>query len=276
MFVVLLFTFACEKSDDAIEESNALVLPPYESMAIDLEIFQDDASTSKVLAQNLKSNEANGNWLFSKIVVGVWNIAVFKTLAVPVTAFRLAFNHTPVSVGDNTWEWNYSVDGFTAEYTARLTGEVTGEEVLWKMYLTKVGIEGFEEFLWFTGSSAMDGNSGSWVLNESPLKPEPIINIDWQRESDEIGKIKYTWVRELNEKEQEDPYKDSTLEYGKQEGEFDAYIDTYVYDTELMGYSDVRIEWNTTSFEGRVMSYNYFEDEMWHCWDSEGADTSCE
>ena len=276
ILLILVLFVGCDKSDDTTENTNALVLPPFESMIMDLDVFQDNSGTNKSTDLFIANKEPNGNWFFSKIVVGVWNVAVFNTLAIPVSAFRLAFDNKPDNIGDNTWQWSYDVDGFTSQYTARLTGEVTGEEVLWKMYITKDGIEGFDEFLWFSGSSAMDGNSGNWLLNESPEKPEAILKIEWQREAEEVGKIKYTWVRVLDEEEKEDKFKDSSLEYGLQEGSLDAYINAYIYDANLMDYSDVRIEWSRETYEGRVRSFNYFENEDWHCWNNQGEDISCE
>ncbi len=278
MFLVfaLVFTTSCENSDEGTDEANNLALPLYETMVIDFSDFSDDSNSGKSAALVYDNKAPNGNWFFSRIVVGVWNSALFTTLAVPVASFKSAFAHSPEELGDNKWQWTYSVDGFTSEYTARLTGEVTGEEVLWEMYITKIGIGAFEEFLWFSGSSAMDGNSGYWLLNESAERPEAMLRIDWERSNDEIGNIRYTWVRELDEQENDDMFKDSYLEYGLQDGDFDAYFKAYAYDSNKQDFSDIRIEWSRDTFVGRVMAFDYFEDEDWHCWDSIGDDVQCE
>ena len=278
MFLVftLVFTASCDNSDDGTDEANNLALPLYESMVIDFSDFTDDSNSGKSTALVYDNKAPNGNWFFSRIVVGVWNSALFTTLAVPVASFKSAFAHTPEELGDNKWQWTYSVDGFTSEYTARLTGQVTGEEVLWEMYITKVGIGAFEEFLWFSGSSAMDGNSGYWLLNENAERPEAMLRIDWERLNDEIGNIRYTWVRELDEQENDDMFKDSYLEYGLQDGDLDAYFNAYAYDSNKQDFSDVRIEWSRETFVGRVRAFDYFEDEVWHCWDGNGDDVQCE
>lgn len=272
----LVFAASCDNSDDGTDEANNLALPPYESMVIDFSDFTDDSNSGKSASLVYDNKAPNGNWFFSRIVVGVWNSALFTTLAVPVASFKSAFAHTPEELGDNKWQWTYSVDGFTSEYTARLTGQVTGEEVLWEMYITKVGIGAFEEFLWFSGSSAMDGNSGYWLLNESAERPEAMLRIDWERSNDEIGNIRYTWVREMDEQENDDMFKDSYLEYGLQDGDLDAYFNAHAYDSNKQDFSDVRIEWSRETFVGRVRAFDYFEDEVWHCWDSNGDDVQCE
>ena len=270
---LLVFQLSCEKSDDTDPGSQALELPPFETMAFDFEDFTANPQSGK---STVLKSAPNGNWVFSRLVVGVWNTAVFTTLAVPVSSFQAAFAHDPEVIGDLKWQWSYSVDGFTSEYTARLTGEIDGDNVVWEMYVTKTGIDPFEEFLWFTGVSDLEGNSGHWLLNESPDRPNPMIRIDWERSGEEVGSIRYTWVREFDANENDDIFRDSYLEYGLQEGDYDAYIDAYGYDEQYEVFSTVRIEWSRSDYFGRVRAPLYFQDEEWHCWDATGEDSLCE
>ena len=276
LMVMTLFTLSCEKSDTPSEQSLSPQLPPAETMAIDFEAFDESGTSGKSSITSIDEKAPNGNWVFSRVVVGVWSTALYSTLSVPVTAFHAAFSQTPEMISEDTWQWSYSVEGFTSEYTARLTGQLTAEAVLWNMYITKTGIEGYDEFLWFTGSSSLDGNSGFWILNQGPERQDPMLRIDWERAGEEIGSIRYTWVRELNDQGNDDLFRNSYLEYGLQDAYFDAYFDAYVYDVNLQGFAEVEIEWSRETFEGRVRSFAYFEDEMWHCWDSNGDDVACE
>lgn len=273
MVAVLVFSASCEKSDDN-QDSDALTLPSYETMAVDFSDFLDDSSNSGKMAS--ATAKVGNNWSYPRIVVGIWNIALFTKLAVPVASFKSAFAYKPENIGDNKWQWSYTVDGFSSQYKARLTGELSGEVVIWEMYVTKIGVEGFDEFLWFSGESNKDGSGGYWILNESPERPVKMLRIDWERTNDEIGTIRYTWVRELNEEETDDPFKDSYLEYGLQEGDYNVYYNLHVYDENMEAFVDVNIEWSNTDFNGRVMAASYFEDDAWHCWDSNGEDVSCE
>ncbi len=272
---VMVINVSCDKSDDDDKQVNdALQLPPYESMAVDFSDFLDDSSNSGKL--NSTTAKVGGNWLYPRLVVGIWNTALFTNLAVPVASFKGAFAHKAELIGENTWQWSYTVDGFASEYTAELTGELTGEEVVWKMYVTKAGVGAFDEFLWFSGVSDLDGNSGEWALYQSPERPKRMINIEWSRENDEIGSIRYSWVRELNDEDSDDLFMGSYLEYGLQEGDNDVYYNIHVYDLQWEDFVDVNIEWNSTDFNGRVMAPTHFEDELWHCWDSTGEDVDCE
>ena len=272
---VLILNFSCDNSDEDNDvNADALVLPPYESMAVDFGDFLDDSSTAdKQTASTAKIGE---NWLYPRLVVGFWNTALFTNLAVPIASFKSAFSHESEFIGDNTWQWVYTVDGFASEYTARLTGELTSDGVIWEMYVSKAGTAPFNEFLWFSGVSALDGNSGEWTLNQNVEAPTPIINIKWSRENDEIGSIKYTWVRELDEDGGDDLFYGSYLEYGLQEGDYNVFYDVHIYDSEYEDFIDVDIEWSRSEFYGRVMAPSYFENEAWHCWDSTGADVVCE
>ncbi len=269
---VMVFSVSCEKTDENDTNSNALVLPPYESMVIDFSDFLDDSNSAKTAS----TAKIGGNWLYPRLAIGFWNTALLTKLAIPIASFKSAFAHDAEFLGENTWQWTYAVDGFTSEYTARLTGQLTSEEVIWKMYVTKVGIEGFEEFSWFSGVSDLNAMSGEWTLYQSPEHPNRILNIEWSRESDDVGSIKYTWVRELNDDQNEDLFRNSYLEYGLQEGDYDVFYDIHVFDLQMEKFVDVDIEWNSTAFIGRVMAPSHFEDEMWHCWNSSGEDVACE
>ena len=271
--LALTFMVSCEKSNDSTE-TDAVILPPYESMAIDFDDFLDNSSNSGKTVTT--TNKVGNNWLYPRIVVGIWNTALFTNLAVPIASFKSAFSHEALSLGDQKWQWSYTVDGFTSQYVARLTGELSGDVVIWEMYVTKTGIGAFEEFLWFSGESQKDGTKGHWVFNESVERPNKMLRIDWERESDEIGSIKYSWVRELNEEESDDLFKGSYLEYGLQESDYNVFYNIHAYDENMEAFVDVNIEWSNSNFNGRVMAPSYFEDEAWHCWDSNGDDIACE
>lgn len=268
---IILFFVSCDNTGDTIENGK-IELPPYESMVVDFSDFMNDSNSGK----SASASKVGGNWLYSRIVVGVWNTALFTTLAVPVASFKSAFAHKPEYLGDNKWQWLYTVDGFTGQYSARLTGELADGEVLWNMHLTRTGIGSFEEFLWFTGASASDGTSGHWILNQSAEFPDPMLRIDWEVENEEIGNIKYTWVRELDDENNTDLFKNSYLEYGLQEGDYNVFYNIHAYSADMEDFVDVNIKWNKTAYNGRVQAPSYFNDELWHCWDTSGDDVTCE
>ncbi len=262
--LLLLVIISCTKEENP---QVAPVLPPAETMAIDFSKFGMVEKSAAML---------RSNWLLAAKTVGVWNVIIGTTFAVPVAAFKKAIDHEPESTGNSTWQWQYTVDGFTSQYTARLTGKLEAAQVKWEMYISKEGVDSFDEFLWFEGTSNLDGKNGQWVLYHSAAYPEKTVQIDWKKEDVEVGEIKYTYVRELNNQGENDSLNGSTLTYGLQDSYFDIYVNLHTYDIQAQSFADTNIEWNRTEYSGRVKSEKYFADTIWHCWDSQGYNVVCE
>ncbi len=247
MGLAMTFT-SCEKTPDAMD------LPPKESLSIALDVFPSDGS-------NQKSADAfAGNWLYSAGNVLVWNVVLAANVAIPVFAYAEAFNNTPVYLGDDTWEWAYSVTTGGATYVASLIGErENNEEFTMKMYLTKSGVEGFDSFLWFSGLIRYDHTAANWNMNLNPSDPDPFMDIAYHKDFEAgTADIRYTCVDAMN-----DLY-EGFIEYGVDpEFDYDAYY------TISRSVDDVTyIEWNTISAAGRVADELHFGDDLWHYWDA--------
>jgi hypothetical protein len=259
-----LVLFGCNEEETQFNEAPAI--PPVETMVIDF----------GSMANNTKSATfERTNWIYSATTVGAWNVIIGTTFAVPVAAFRAAINSQHTVIDNVTWQWEYEVEGFTSQYLARLVGKLQSDEIKWEMYITKKGINGFDEFLWFEGTSKTDGKSGRWELYHSNVFPEKTILIDWKRENETVGEIMYTYVREKNDQREKDNFNGSTLTYGLQEGEFDIYVYVHAWDTQINQFNDTFIEWSRSAYNGHVKSENFFNDNNWHCWDSQGNDVVC-
>ena len=264
--VVLLW--GCEKKGDPP------VLPSVETMKIDFSNFSIDSKSAG--SEIINKGVENSNWTFAATVAAVWNTILIYNIAVPVAAFNLAVEHKPAYLSDKKWEWRYSVSSVGATYNARLTGQIRENDVKWEMYIEREGVGGFGEFLWFEGTSGLDGKSGQWILNHSSQFPEPMLQIDWTWDGEKIGSIKYSYIRELNNDRNTDLFKNSYIEYGLTDNTLDAYYDVHFYESLILeDFVDVNIEWSTTGYNGRVKAYYHYQDENWHCWDGNGNDTEC-
>ena len=268
--ILLLLAIAGCKDDE--NQDQAPVLPPYESMVIDFGELANETKSASIV----NSEVTHVNWTYSAVSVGLWNVIIGTTFAVPVAAFKNAINHTPQRIDDSSWQWTYTVDGFTSQYTARLVGILQSGQVKWEMYVTKTGINAFDEFMWFEGTSQLDGMSGQWILYHSPTFPEEVVQIDWEKSGEEIGQVKYTYVRELNDNREPANFKNSYLIYGLQDETFDAFVTIHAFNEQSASFADSQIEWSRSDYSGRVMAEHFFSDSEWHCWDSSGADTICE
>jgi hypothetical protein len=264
IFAASLLT-SCKK-----DKGNPPTLPPSESMAID---FSNFSTGTKSGVADLPKGVNEINWDYAALMASYWKTVIAGTLAIPVTAFKLAVNQTPTYLSDKTWQWSYSVTGLTASYTARLTGQTRSSDVLWNMYISKTGTGSFTDFLWFTGTSKLDGKGGQWVLNYSPAFNEPLLQIDWTGSGTDVEYVKYTYVRALNDARTADPFKNSYIEFGSTTGTYNAYYNIHFY--YLTEFYDANVEWSTTGIIGRVKCLKFFGDSVWHCWDATHVDATC-
>ena len=258
LFLSVGFFSRCKK-----DNGDPPSLPPIGSMTIDFSNFVSSKKGSEILFDQ-KGTE-NGNWEFAATVAGVWNVILTINLAVPVSSFKLAVDQDPVFLEDKTWQWSYNVSLLGVTYKARLTGQIMTSDVEWTMYVSS---ENITEFIWFEGTSKLDGTGGQWILNESADSPSPLLQIDWTKTSSTIGSIKYTYVKNT------EPFNTSYIEYGLTTGDLDAFYSIHYYNSVKKDFSDVNIEWNTSTDNGRVKCSDYLLGE-WYCWNSNKINIVC-
>jgi len=246
-------------------------LPPVESMKIDFSNFITEKKRASFY--DAKGIET-ASWAFSALAAGYWNSIMVTTLAIPVIAYENAARHSPVYLEDNTWEWKYDTRVFMATYRIRITGRTYGHNAEWKMYVSMEGNGSFPEFLWMEGNSRLDGTGGQWTLNHCSFFNEPVMQIDWTSDGTHIQTVKYTYIRELNDSREEDPFRTSFIEFGKKSGStYDAYFVIHYFNGS--GFSDVEVEWSTTEKHGRVRCRAFFADDEWHCWNGNYVNIFC-
>jgi hypothetical protein len=241
------------------DNGTAPSLPPTESLNID---FSNFTSLKKGSAASFDQKGTNNSaWDFAATIATAWKLIISTTLAVPVSAFKLAVDQDPVFLSNKTWEWSYSVYSVGVTYKARLTGEIGATDVIWKMYVTREGTGGFPEFVWFEGTSKLDGTGGQWIFNQSSTVPEKILQIDWTKSGTSIGSVTYTYVKNL------DTNKGGYIQYGSLTSPtYNAFYKIHYYNAEKSSFSDVDVQWDTSKKNGRIKSSD-FQGGLWFCWD---------
>ena len=266
-----MFT-SCKK-----DKGDPPVLPPVESMAIDFSNFETSGK-SDIPVPEFKGSE-NSTWLFAAGVAMIWKGVLVATLAVPVTAYQTAITKTPVYLEKGKWQWSYDVtitlNQISMTYKARLTGHIQTNNVVWEMYISKEGTNPFPEFLWFSGTSKIDGTGGQWIVNHSAQYQEPVLQIDWTKSGALMGSVKYTYIRTLNDNRETDPFKNSYIEYGLTSNTLNAYYEINYYNFTLQQFVSVEVEWSTSGKNGRVKSPVWFGNEDWYCWDGNYNNVEC-
>lgn len=261
------FLTGCKK-----KKGDPPVLPPAESMTIDFTNFESGKKSGDLYS--VAKGVENSNWEFAALVAGYFKAVGVITLAVPVASFKLAIDQTPVWLEEKTWQWSFNVSVLSVTYKARLVGLIRTSDVQWKMYVTREGTGGFAEFLWFEGTSKLDGTGGQWILNHSSQFQEPVLQIDWTKTGTAMGTVKYTYVRNLTDNRTADPFKTSYIEYGKTASTtYNAYYTIRYFNGQT--FSDMNVEWNTTGKNGRVKCQPYFGDTNWYCWNSNYINIVC-
>ncbi len=265
LVVVSFFFFGCEKNNIPPE------LPPAESMIINFDDFASGNKKSATLENHLSTTNNNKSyWETSSNSINFWNFMIGVTLAVPVASYYAALAHQPNQMADGSWEWKYTFETFGADYHGRLRGKINNDIVHWKMYISKTGIDPFNEVLWFEGESKMDGSGGKWILNKDPHNLVSYLQVDWSFKNGKVVKSKYTYIEEGQIS------RGSFIEYGVQPGIYDRYYSIYYIPIFKLEFEEMEIEWNSTTKEGHIQSRENFHDLQWRCWDSDGYNTICE
>ena len=252
-FAVVLVFASCSKDEEGVP-----ALPPLESFQMDFSDFSEFPDTTG----NLKSMPAYKNFTYSYVTVGVWNLVTTVALAVPVAVYLESFNHTPEFLGDDAWQWTYSVE----KYTARLvTTRISNEKFTAEMFITKAGEGAYEDFKWFEGTVRYDHTHASWKLFESPANNVQWLDIEWNKNWEAgTSDITYTNVKAGSEE------LGSYITYGIiDDADYDAFY------TLVSAETEVNIKYNTETKEGRVKSPVHFGDSEWHCWNEQFLDTEC-
>lgn len=257
----LLFNVSCRK--DQAEQlptkpkptPEAPELPPKASFVMDYSSF-DGAKTV--------DERGHANVGYAKLNVLFWNAVLIGNLAVPVAAFNESFQHQPQHLGNLKWLWSYEVVVKGQTYQAKLYGQVMGQDIEWKMYVSKEG--DFADFLWYEGIMNQSYQQIEWVIYQSPANPVPYFTINYL--NDELnGKqsIRYTQAEEIVTQA-------SYIEHGNLTGgDFDRYYTIYLQGDDKL----TEIEWNYTHGNGHVRDAVHFKDTQWHCWDEQQLDVEC-
>jgi hypothetical protein len=253
VILIAITSYSCEKDKD---QDTLPELPPVEALMMDFSKFIDDPN------QGMKS-ETYFNAPYAYATVFIWNVLVSVPMIVPVAAYLESFKHTPVYLGDNKWQWSYSVTGGGKTYTARLvTTRISNEEFTAEM-LVSDNIA-MQDFKWFEGTIRYDRTNADWTMydpqdNLAWLEIE--WNMDWEKE---VSDMTYTIVKEGNEEF------GSYITFGiTDETDYDAYY------TISRSVRETMIEWNLETSVGRVKDTVQFGDDLWHCWNELFQDVDC-
>jgi hypothetical protein len=259
--VILTQFTGCKK-----DKGDPPVLPPAESMKIDFSNFESGEKGGNTI--NQAKNIQNTNWKFAATAALACRALLYLPLSVPVYSFQQTISKKPVNIGDKTWQWSADATLLNITYNSRLIGQITGSNIIWKMYITKTGSGGYNDFLWVEGTSESDGSEGQWVLYESQQNPVKIVEIDWIISDDDVRSVRFTYTKS-------GVLANSFIEYGLTSSSLDAYYKISYYNPLYEQIFDLDVEWSSSLNNGRVKCQKFFGIPDWNCWDSNYLNVNC-
>ena len=271
----LLFVFiqSCEQDPvEGPEEEVAPQLPPLETFVMPFEGFEN-ADTSGLINDEFEVESRSTpttfrNWWHGASNVVAWNVILGFGSALPVAAFGEAFNHNPVSAGGGVYIWSYDFELGGKMYTAALSGQfIDGGGTKWEMVMSQEG--GFSDVTWYTGTVSRDASSATWVLNQqvdNSTISQPAFSIEYNNDA-VAGEffIRYTDIRAGSEGN------GNYIEFRTQPNEpFNRAYDIFIEENQLL-----EIQWESPTGEGRIRNAKIYDDNDWHCWNTQLMDIDC-
>ena len=243
------FLFVSTSCDKGPSE-NSPELPPLESLMMSFSDF--DAPRADVKASG--EPHLNFNYAFTSLVF--WSGASAITMALPVAAYGYVLEQDPVSLGENSWEWESDFQWKGISYIATLTTtRINNEEFSLEMLIAASATPD-QGVKWFDGVVRYDHTRANWTIyRDGSIE---VLEVEWTKDY-ELGdaSLLYTYVEPaLLETGSYISYEYATLEV------YDASF------TVSRSTGTTLVQWNTSSKEGRVQDEAKFGDADWHCWDS--------
>ena len=179
-------------SDSAKPDPDPPLMPPLSSIEMDLSSLTNSSAQKLSVGKTYDDNSVivGSNWTYAAGTVAFWLTVTSITFAIPTAAFAATINQDPDYLGDLRWKWT---NNFLGYHTAELYGEINGSVVNWEMYISRTG--GFQDFLWYTGQSNIDGSGGTWTFYESPENPVEYMGIEWNYSATGVGDLRYEVVK---------------------------------------------------------------------------------
>ncbi len=260
MLAAIVIQQSCKK-----DNGDAPTIPPQETFVMNFSDLDSSKAPSKY--NDSKVDSGYTNFLYSAGNVWVWNVIITVGMAVPVASFCNAFNYTAEwDKKEKVWVWEYDFTALLATYSAKLTGEVDGSLIHWKMYISKEN--GFQNFLWYSGDSYIDGTQGTWTLYDNAISNTELLGIIWHKNvSAGTYDIKYTNIVPSGAEN------GGYIYYGvTADTTYNAFYDIYNKGQDQL----TNIKWNRTYYNGSVKDSIHFGNNSWRCWGTDFKNDICQ
>lgn len=185
LVITLLFIGLSGCGDDSStgpDRDEAPSVPEITAAQPDFSYFENTEKSGKELANgdafgSAQSTATSAKFLFSFSQLGT-------------TYFEMAENEDP-EFEDGEWVWVYSSawEGQSVEFKLTANVNESANEVEWAYFISATGGEvEYEDYRYMEGTTSLDGNSGSWQINDYPqgsTTPEAVMSYEWNINADD-------------------------------------------------------------------------------------------
>ena len=235
------------------KEKVAPVFPPENNISIDFSYF-------------ISPPESTGNYAHAFQTSVYWahlltdSLTLYKNMLNTISDKKFSYQD------ENTWMINSVLNSGTDKYDINYFEIVNADTVETKMFFTLDST--YTDLLLFDGYFFSDSTTGYRQINKPDTSNTYLkfLKIDWNIISENEKEIQFTNILTDNSKNGSFIfYKDSV------DSQYNVYLDFFDKATDNHSF----IEYNKTSFSGRIKDEQYYGDTDWHCWDTERLDTNC-
>jgi len=253
---IILINTSCKKKTTGEKPE----LPPVESLVMDFSDFDSRPDQKKSMATTYN------NFVYSYLNVAFWSTVSTGAVALPAVAYSNLLNQEAEKVDDNIWKWTYNFTWDGVSYVASLTTERLNNEEYTAELVIAFADSPESGFKWVEGIVRYDRTAASWnVYKHNEGDPVQLLDIDWTKDYETgVSSLTYVYV------EPGQPETGSSITYGR-----DPSLDYNATYTIILSAQTIEIQWDTETKAGRVRNPYHFEDNDWHCWNSDLVDIEC-
>lgn len=207
---------------------------------------------------NITPLHSNTNWYKAYSSIFFWKNLIASNILLQYNLLDSANNYQVEYFADNTWIRKNSLIYDSIDFDVFLYSTIEADSsVLWEMFLSE---NQNDPYLVLQGYTSKNKKQGNWYFYKHVFKPISVLKVDWFY-TDTSLKVIYSDVYELSDK-----FGSSLLVEYKQSIPSLYNISIKLNNSKLI--TTTQIEIDTITKQGRIIDSMYFNDTLWHYWDS--------
>ncbi|MBN2664260.1 MAG: hypothetical protein JXR68_11475 [Bacteroidales bacterium] len=250
LFVTLFFLSGCLKfnHDDV---SKVPTTPSNNTFKLEIKGLTDI---------NIASQHSISNWYRAYSSVLYWKYLISSNISLQYNLLDSANKYQVEYFADNTWIRKNSLIYDSSNFEVFLYSTIEADSsILWEMFLSE---NQNNTYLVLQGYTSKNKKQGNWYFYKYVFKPISVLKVDWLY-TDTSLRIIYSNIYEISDK-----FGSNLLvEYLSDPSKNSSYnILINLNNSDFT--ATTKIEIDSTTKQGRIYDSIYFNDTLWHYWNS--------